>query len=110
MKQLNSILSTLGLSEKEITIYLAALKHKKSGPTALAKTVKMPRSTVYDLMLNLVLKGFVTLREAKKGERPLTWIEPKPAAVLLKMIADEQKVLAQAKADLTKLLPLLKQG
>lgn len=104
MKKIYTTLSTLGFSDKEATVYLAALKNKRTGPSTLAKSVGMPRSTVYDTMLSLVLKGFVTLREGKKGEQPQTWIEPKSAKQVHEMIASQQKERTQALADLIKML------
>ena len=56
MTKIFSALNNLGLSDSEIKVYVEALKYKKIAPYALAKALSMPRTTVYDIMLNLALK------------------------------------------------------
>ena len=108
MKKIYSVLENLGLSESEVKVYIEALKYKKIAPYALAKALGMPRTTVYDIMLNLALKGLITIRESKGLEKQQTWIEPKNPSKLREMIFYRREELASAEVDLVDILPILK--
>lgn len=108
MKQIYSVLSNLGLSTSETKVYVEAIKHKKIAPFALAKALKMPRTTVYDVMLNLALKGLITIRQSQGLEKQQTWIEPKNPSQLREMIFYKREELARVEVGLVDILPLLK--
>lgn len=108
MKKVYAALESLGLSESEIRVYIESLKYKKIAPYALAKALGMPRTTVYDIMLNLALKGLITIRESQGLEKQQTWIEPKNPSKLREMIFYRREELATAEVDLVDILPILK--
>jgi len=108
MKKIYSVLENLGLSESEVKVYIEALKHKRIAPYALAKALSMPRTTVYDIMLNLALKGLITIRESQGLEKQQTWIEPKNPSKLREMVFNKRDELAAAEVDLVDILPILK--
>ena len=59
-------LSKAGLSDKEISIYLALLPLGSTTLQEVAKRVEYPRTTVYNTLQYLILKGLVTTVLEKK--------------------------------------------
>jgi len=108
MNTIYSTLSKLGLSENEVKVYEEAIKHEKIAPYALAKAIGMPRTTVYDVMLNLALKGLITVRQSQGLEKQQTWIEAKNPSTLRDMVYRQRRELAQTEVDLVDILPILK--
>lgn len=56
---INNTLKNLGLTEKEIKIYLLILKHSKITPPNLARSSGINRATAYAVAKSLVAKGLV---------------------------------------------------
>jgi len=108
MKQIYVVLNNLGLSENEVKVYVEAIKHKKIAPYALAKAIGIPRTTVYDVMFNLALKGLITIRQSQGLEKQQTWIEAKNPSTLREMVFYKRRELAKTEVDLIDILPLLK--
>jgi predicted transcriptional regulator len=108
MKKIYSVLAELGLSENETKVYIEAIKHKKIAPYALAKAIGIPRTTVYDIMLNLALKGLITVQQSQGMEKQQTWIMAKNPSTLRDMLFAQRKKLATVEVDLIDILPLLK--
>ncbi len=108
MKHVYSVLSKLGLSENECKVYIEAIKHVKITPYALAKAVGIPRTTVYDIMLNLALKGLITVEQSQGLEKQQTWIIAKNPSTLRDMVFEQRKKLARTEVELVDILPLLK--
>lgn len=52
-------LKKLGLSEKEIRVYLALLKSGRNKPSTLAKTTRLNRATLYNVSKNLLSMGII---------------------------------------------------
>ncbi|MFT4282942.1 MAG: TrmB family transcriptional regulator [Candidatus Woesearchaeota archaeon] len=63
------ILEDLGLSKREISVYLALLKEKISTPNKLSKLSNINRTTVYLDLEKLIQKGLATsfMKNAKKN-------------------------------------------
>lgn len=108
MNAIHSVLSKLGLSENEVKVYVEAIKHEKIAPYALARAIHMPRTTVYDVMLNLALKGLITVHQSQGLEKQQTWITAKNPSTLRDMLFAKRKQLAQIEVDLVDILPILK--
>lgn len=108
MKQIDSVFNKLGLSENETKIYIEALKHEQVSPFTIAKQVGIPRTTVYDVMLNLALKGLITIKQSQGLEKQQTWIVAKNPSTLRDMIFKRRKELTKLEVDLVDVLPLLK--
>ena len=68
MVEISSILSEYGLNEKEIKIYNLLVGEKELTAYKIAKNSGIHRSTTYDLLDQLIKKGFVTslIKEGKK--------------------------------------------
>jgi len=67
MDKLKQNLKTLGLTEEEIIIYVSALEQGSTTVLELARTTKIPRTTVYLLIDSLTEKGLFQLTaEGKK--------------------------------------------
>ena len=61
MDTLHNNLITLGLSDEEIQVYLAALEHGSISVLEIAKATNIPRTTVYLLIDSLVKHGLLKL-------------------------------------------------
>lgn len=108
MKKIYSVLTELGLSENETKVYMEAIKHKKIAPFTLARAIGIPRTTVYDIMLNLALKGLITVQQSQGLEKRQTWIVAKNPSTLRDMLFMQRKKLANVEVDLIDILPQLK--
>ena len=108
MNQIFSVLNNLGLSENETKVYIEALKHEQVSPFSIAKAVGIPRTTVYDVMFNLALKGLIEVKQAQGLEKQQTWIVAKNPSTLRDMLFKRRKDLARLEVDLVDVLPLLK--
>lgn len=108
MNQIYSVLNNLGLSENETKVYIEALKHEQVSPFMIAKQVGIPRTTVYDVMFNLALKGLITIKQSQGLEKQQTWIVAKNPSTLREMIFKRRKELAKLEVELVDVLPLLK--
>lgn len=65
--QINNALLKLGFSDKESSVYLAALEQGKSTVLTLARLTGLSRGTVFDVVEKLKVLGFVN--EAKQGKK-----------------------------------------
>lgn len=108
MNAIYSVLSDLGLSENETKVYVEALKHEQVSPFSIARAVGIPRTTVYDVMFNLALKGLIEIKQAQGLEKQQTWIVAKNPSTLRDMLFMRRKDLAKLEVDLVDVLPLLK--
>jgi len=82
-EDINNILRDLGLSEKEIKVYIALLKLGPSPVSKITEHSEVNRVTVYPTLKNLIEKGFVSkfLMERKNHFKA---IEPKQILNLIK--------------------------
>jgi len=103
MDTLKQNLQTLGLSEEEITIYIAALEQGSTTVLELARTTKIPRTTVYLLIDSLTEKGLLSL--TAQGKKKL-YIPASPED-LISMAEAKHAQLAQTIGSLTDELPQL---
>jgi len=108
MSTIYSVLSDLGLSKNETKVYVEALKHEQVSPFSIAKAVGIPRTTVYDVMFNLALKGLIEIKQAQGLEKQQTWIVAKNPSTLRDMLFKRRKDLAKLEVGLVDVLPLLK--
>lgn len=108
MKHTYSVLSNLGLSENETKVYIEAIKHEQISPFSIAKAVGIPRTTVYDVMFNLALKGLIEIKQAQGLEKQQTWIVAKNPSTLRDMLFKRRKDLARLEVGLVDVLPFLK--
>jgi len=88
MDTYHSLLSSLGLSDKESALYLALLELGTADVADIARRSGVKRSTAYLLLDGMSQKGFVSLQEAAGRQY---------------QAEDPQKLLAQERTKVTKL-------
>lgn len=93
---LEQYLQEIGLTKKAAKLYIAGLELGPTNMQQLAKTSKIKRSTIYEILEDLLEQGlfFVT----KKGKRSL-YIAVEPDNLML-ALKSKQKVLSQILPDL----------
>jgi HTH-type transcriptional regulator, sugar sensing transcriptional regulator len=94
--ELNEQLQTLGLNEKEAKIYLASLELGLTSIQDIAKKAKVKRSTVYEIMENLIKQNLITI--IPKGKKRY-FLAAEPAK-LAELINQKQKVLTKMMPEL----------
>lgn len=109
---MNRVLKTLtefGLSENEGKLYMEALKHEETGPFELSRKTGIPRTTVYDLLMSLSLKGLIELKQNVGMEKQQTKIRAKNPSVLRDIIRKRKQSLAALDVDVVDMLPFLRE-
>lgn len=101
-------LTTFGLTEKEARVYRAALNHEETSPFELSRETKIPRTTVYEILFNLSLKGLVTLVQSDGFSKQQTRIRAKNPSLLREIISRKRDTLSKLDVDLVQILPDLK--
>ena len=108
---MNTVQKTLyefGLSNNEILVYLEAIKHTEISPFKLARLTKIPRTTVYDVMMTLALKKLITIKTSQGLEKQQTWIVAKNPSVLRETIFKRREELVRLEVDVVDVLSDLK--
>lgn len=108
MKRVSKALSRFGLSENEIKIYLETLRQKESSPFTLAKQTGIPRTTVYDVLMSLSLKGLIQLQQSDGFSKQQTRIKPNNPSILRQILRDKRKHLTGVEIDILEILPQLR--
>jgi sugar-specific transcriptional regulator TrmB len=103
MDTLHTNLKTLGLSDEEIRVYLAALEQGSVSVLQLAKATKIPRTTVYLLIDSLVENGLLKLTVTGKKKR---YVPTEPREILI-LGKTKQQRLAQSLEQLEQEIPQL---
>ncbi len=109
---MNSIQSTLkefGLTPNETIIYLASLKEDNLSPFKLAKITNIPRTTIYEILMSLSLKGLVTLEQSDGFTKQQTRVRAKNPSILREIIWEKRKKLSNLEFDIVNILPELKE-
>ncbi|MEA3357484.1 MAG: helix-turn-helix domain-containing protein [Patescibacteria group bacterium] len=107
MSQTNRILKKFGLSDTETSVYLEALKHDQLTPYSISKLTGIPRTTVYDILMNLSLKGLVKLQQSDGFSKQQTLVRAQNPSTLRKIIRKKQKDLTTLEVDIVSILPQL---
>lgn len=102
-------LGKFGLSDKEITVYTHTLKHDETSPYALARETGIPRTTIYDILMTLSLKGLVTLQQSDGISKQQTKIRAKNPSVMRQIIKHRRDSLTSLEVDILDILPELKE-
>lgn len=93
---LEQYLQNIGLNDKEAKIYLAGLQLGPATIQELAKSADIKRSTVYEIVENLVEKNLIIVTQ--KGKRKM-FVTQEPDNLLL-FLKQREKVLEQIMPDL----------
>ena len=101
---MRQILKQLNFSEKEIDVYLAALKLGSASVTELAKREGIKRPTAYVVLEKFKEMGLVSISR-KKGKKIFITEDPEK---LLKLLDEEKEALLKKEKELKNSLPKLK--
>ena len=93
-------LKSLGLTEKEIQIYLACLRLGSSLVQDIASSAKLNRTSTYDILSSLENKGFVSFT-ISSGKKHYQAINPKN---LLNLFKEKEKLIEEALPELDLLI------
>jgi predicted DNA-binding transcriptional regulator len=99
------LLSQIGLGEKEVTIYLAVLRHGKISPAELARVTKIKRTTVYSVTQELLRLGIISADHAGTTQSLLAL----PPEELRQVIFSEERALADRRELVEKAVTGLKE-
>jgi len=107
-KNIKSTLGRWGLTDNEITVYLEILELGETNPYQLATKTKIPRTTVYDVILNLSLKELIELEQSDGLTKQQTRIKAKNPSVLRSKVMKKREKLYALEEELIQILPDLK--
>ncbi|MBU1085082.1 MAG: helix-turn-helix domain-containing protein [Candidatus Beckwithbacteria bacterium] len=108
MNQVKKTLSRFGLTNNEILIYVEALKQGEASPFKLSQLTKVPRTTVYDVLTSLSLKGLIEMTQSDGLQKQQTKIRAKNPSELRKIIQTRKEQLTSLETDVLEILPQLK--
>lgn len=104
---IDQVLLQIGLSDKEVKLYLTSLRYGSQPASVLAKHAKINRSTVYDIFEGLIQKGLAT--KVTKG--PTTFFQisdPQRLADYLERDRHEfNRKIERQKKEVENILPAL---
>ncbi len=103
-------LSRFGLTENEAAVYLEAVRHSQISPFKLARLTGIPRTTVYDVMMSLALKGLITVKTSQGLEKQQSWIVANNPSALRDILTKRRKELMELEVDVVDMLSDLKAG
>ncbi len=98
---IEKFLISIGLSEKEIKVYLSTLKIQPARASEIALLAEITRPTAYDLLENLKKKGLVIEEDTGK----IKTFSAKPPESILHFIEGQLEHLQRSKVEAKKLLP-----
>ncbi len=101
---MRQILKQLNFSDKEIDIYLAALKLGSSSFTELSKLAGIKRPTTYAVLEKLKERGLISL-SSKKGKQVFVAEDPDK---LVRLLEEEKELFVKKEEELKNALPKLK--
>ncbi len=96
---MEKLLKKLGLTEKEISVYLAFLQWGQNPASIIAKKIKMPKSTVLFCAENLAKSGI--LQKSLHGKTYLFYADPK------NLQKSKNHEISEITQNLDKVIPLL---
>ena len=101
---LENILKKIGLSEKEIKVYLASLKLGPAPARKIAQVAEINRGTTYDILKSLIELGLVSYLHQDKHQN---FIAEDPAK-LKDALEKKQQDLEKTKIEIDQVIPQLK--
>lgn len=100
-----SVLERFGLKDSQADVYLTCLTQTDLTPLKISKLTHIPRSTVYDILLSLAVKGLIELEHTTDNGKQQTFIRCKTPASLQELIYRKKEELTELEADLMQVLP-----
>jgi hypothetical protein len=98
-----------GLSNAEAEIYLICLNNKDITPYEISKLVDIPRTTIYDIVMNLALKQLITLKQSDGFTKQQTNLRAKNPSILRKLLREKREKLFRLEDKVIDIMPFLKQ-
>jgi len=108
MDQIHHTLSRFGLSDSEIKVYRQTLLADNLSPFKIAKLTNIPRTTVYEILLNLSLKGLVHLDQSDGFTKQQTRVRAHNPSILRDILHRKSDDLSRLEVDIVDILPELK--
>jgi sugar-specific transcriptional regulator TrmB len=105
MSQIKTTLHKMGLTDREIEIYLTGLSYDSISVKELEKTTRINRTTIYHALDTLIQKGLVSKHESGTGAK-LLFSMTAPENIK-KFLDREIKLLQEKKQEIDLILPLL---
>lgn len=104
---IKNILEKVGFSEKEIKVYLAIIEIGQTTASIIAKKTKLNRTTMYDILDNLIRKGLVS-KYKKESKTYFNALSPEKLLNYLDREKEEkEKIIEDQKESIKKILPQL---
>jgi hypothetical protein len=97
-----------GLTSTEAEIYLICLNNKDITPYEISKLTKIPRTTIYDIVMNLALKQLITLKQSDGFTKQQTNLRAKNPSVLRKLLREKREKLFKLEDKVIDIMPFLK--
>lgn len=107
MSSVEITLEEFGLTPNETRIYLTCLKEDDLSPFKLAKLTNIPRTTIYEILMSLSLKGLVKLEQSDGFTKQQTRVKANNPSVLRDIIWEKKRRLSDLDVDIVDLLPTL---
>jgi len=108
MDEAKKVLIQYGLTENEATVYITCLQNERLTPFVIAKMTHIPRTTVYDALMNLSLKGLIRLDQGDVFSKRQTIVKANNPSVLRSILAQKREQLFNLEAKVSEVLPSLK--
>lgn len=96
-------LAALGLSDKQVEVYLCVLRHGRIAPANVARITKINRSSVYFVARELMARGLI----AEDATGPTAFLLALPPEELVGSIEQQERELARSKEKARSLIPKL---
>lgn len=110
MDLIDHALVRFGLTASEAKVYRSALSLAETSPFELSRITGIPRTTVYEIVGDLALKGLLTIKKSDGFSKQQTKITAKNPSILREVIAGRREELAETELDIVDILPNLKSG
>lgn len=108
MDQVHRILSRFGLSDSEVKVYRQTLLADNLSPFKLSQLTGIPRTTVYEILMSLSLKGLVKLDQSDGFTKQQTRVKANNPSVLRQILHRQRDDISRLDVDLVDILPELK--
>lgn len=109
MRLAERTLAKFGLSENEIQVYMTLIKTGSTSPFRLSKATNIPRTSIYEIITSLSLKGLIELVKSDGFTKQQTRIKAHDPSTLRSILWQRRKELTTLEADVVSILPQLKQ-
>ena len=102
---LNEVLSKIGLGEKDSQVFLALLERRSARASELARNLRLPRTTIQNVLLRLERQGLVFLQEGQVSNK-YSAVHPETLLHLIKAQNTEAiSALKRTESELEKVVP-----